>query len=126
MCLWVVRVQSLINNWAEATTALLMQLCTDMGDDSKADGDWVAKVADFAHLYAERCAESTVPWMITCHVGLRHMYHAFHCLAIHRPKSHKLSTADQGILQIVRAIIMYASTVGLDFFLVPSTSTKYR
>ncbi|BDA46644.1 Vacuolar protein sorting-associated protein 11 homolog [Coccomyxa sp. Obi] len=46
--------KSLINNRAEATTALLMQLCTDIGDDSKADGDWVAKVADFAHLYAER------------------------------------------------------------------------
>ncbi len=33
-----------------------MQLCTEGGDASKADGDWVAKVADFSHLYAERCA----------------------------------------------------------------------
>lgn len=55
----VVCTQSLINNRAEATTALLMQLCTDMGDESKADGDWVAKVADFAHLYAERCVHVT-------------------------------------------------------------------
>ena len=48
--------QALINARPEATTALLMQLCTEGGDPSKADGDWVAKVADFAHLYAERCA----------------------------------------------------------------------
>lgn len=48
--------QALINARPEATTALLMQLCTEGGDASKADGDWVAKVADFAHLYAERCA----------------------------------------------------------------------
>lgn len=48
--------QSLINSRPEATTALLMQLCTDMGDPSKADSDWVAKIGDFAHLYTNRCA----------------------------------------------------------------------
>ncbi len=48
--------QSLINSRPEATTALLMQLCTDMGDPSKADSDWVAKIGDFAHLYNNRCA----------------------------------------------------------------------
>lgn len=37
----------------EATTALLMQLCTP-GDVSKPDGDWIAKVSDFAHLAADR------------------------------------------------------------------------
>ena len=48
--------QSLINSRPEATTALLMQLCTDMGDPSKVDSDWVAKIGDFAHLYTNRCA----------------------------------------------------------------------
>lgn len=43
----------LLNNRPEATTALLMQLCTP-GDASKPDGDWVAKVSDFAHLAADR------------------------------------------------------------------------
>ena len=46
--------QSLINSRPEATTALLMQLCTDMGDASKADSEWVAKIGDFAHLYTNR------------------------------------------------------------------------
>ncbi|CAL5228225.1 g11315 [Coccomyxa viridis] len=46
--------KSLINSRPEATTALLMQLCTDMGDSSKADSDWVAKIGDFAHLYTDR------------------------------------------------------------------------
>ncbi|KAL3155173.1 hypothetical protein ABBQ32_013114 [Trebouxia sp. C0010 RCD-2024] len=43
----------LLNNMPEATTALLMQLCTP-GDASKPDGDWIAKVSDFAHLAADR------------------------------------------------------------------------
>ena len=47
--------QVLLNNRPEATTALLMQLCTP-GDSSKSDGDWIAKVSDFAHLAADRCA----------------------------------------------------------------------
>lgn len=47
-------VQSLINSRPEATTALLMQLCTEMGDAAKADSDWVAKIGDFAHLYTSR------------------------------------------------------------------------
>ncbi|CAK0785749.1 hypothetical protein CVIRNUC_008960 [Coccomyxa viridis] len=46
--------KSLINSRPEATTALLMQLCTDMGDASKADSEWVAKIGDFAHLYTNR------------------------------------------------------------------------
>jgi len=46
--------QVLLNNRPEATTALLMQLCTP-GDSSKPDGDWIAKVSDFAHLAADRC-----------------------------------------------------------------------
>ena len=50
-CLRVVQV--LLNNMPEATTALLMQLCTP-GDSSKPDGDWIAKVSDFAHLAADR------------------------------------------------------------------------
>lgn len=45
--------QVLLNNRPEATTALLMQLCTP-GDSSKPDGDWIAKVSDFAHLAADR------------------------------------------------------------------------
>lgn len=45
--------QVLLNNMPEATTALLMQLCTP-GDASKPDGDWIAKVSDFAHLAADR------------------------------------------------------------------------
>ena len=53
--------QSLINSRPEATTALLMQLCTDMGDFSKADSDWVAKIGDFAHLYTDRCSLITHP-----------------------------------------------------------------
>jgi hypothetical protein len=47
--------QVLLNNRPEATTALLMQLCTP-GDSSKPDGDWIAKVSDFAHLAADRFA----------------------------------------------------------------------
>ena len=42
----------------EATTALLMQLCTGGEAAGEAGGEWVAKVADFAHLYAERCARA--------------------------------------------------------------------
>ena len=38
----------------EATTALLMRLCTVAESDSGPDSDWLAKVGDFAHLYAER------------------------------------------------------------------------
>ena len=34
----------------EATTALLMQLCTP----GERDSDWVTQVADFAHIYSER------------------------------------------------------------------------
>ena len=51
--------QSLINSRPEATTALLMQLCTDMGDASKADSEWVAKIGDFAHLYTNRSSLSS-------------------------------------------------------------------
>jgi len=60
-------VQSLINSRPEATTALLMQLCTDMGDPTEADSGWVAKIGDFAHLYTDRHAprlskiKSTLP-----------------------------------------------------------------
>ena len=53
-------VQVLLNHRPEATTAMLMQLCTP-GDASKPDGDWMAKVSDFAHLASdrwERCASS--------------------------------------------------------------------
>jgi len=52
---WQYGLQVLLNNRPEATTALLMQLCTP-GDSSKPDGDWIAKVSDFAHLAADRCA----------------------------------------------------------------------
>lgn len=48
----------LVTERPEATTALLMQLCTGGeaagGSASGAGGEWVARVADFAHLYAER------------------------------------------------------------------------
>lgn len=50
---WLRCLQVLLNNRPEATTALLMQLCTP-GDSSKPDGDWIAKVSDFAHLAADR------------------------------------------------------------------------
>lgn len=63
--------QSLINSRPEATTALLMQLCTDMGDSSKADSDWVAKIGDFAHLYTDRCDLLT-------HTVLRHHLGSLH------------------------------------------------
>eukprot|EP00891_Asterochloris_glomerata_P006754 jgi/Astpho2/6754/e_gw1.00102.4.1_t len=43
----------LLNHRPEATTAMLMQLCTP-GDTSKPDGDWMAKVSDFAHLASDR------------------------------------------------------------------------
>ena len=52
--------QVLVTERPEATTALLMQLCTRGHADGasagigEAGGEWVAKVADFAHLYAER------------------------------------------------------------------------
>ena len=52
--------QVLLNNRPEATTALLMQLCTP-GDATKPDGDWLAKVSDFAHLAADRFA--SVPYL---------------------------------------------------------------
>ena len=61
----VYAVQVLLNNRPEATTALLMQLCTP-GDASKPDGDWVAKVSDFAHLAADRYA------LITPHTQIFH------------------------------------------------------
>ena len=54
------RMQVLLNNRPEATTALLMQLCTP-GDATKPDGDWLAKVSDFAHLAADRFA--SVPYL---------------------------------------------------------------
>ena len=55
--------QVLLNHRPEATTAMLMQLCTP-GDASKPDGDWMAKVSDFAHLASDRweqCAVHLVP-----------------------------------------------------------------
>ena len=47
--------QVLVTQRPEATTALLMQLCTaaEAGEDQ-----WVAQVANFTHLYDERCARS--------------------------------------------------------------------
>ena len=45
--------QVLVTQRPENTTALLMRLCT-LGDPSTADGEWLAKVADFAHLYSDR------------------------------------------------------------------------
>ena len=45
----------------EATTALLMDLCTGGKESGEAGGEWVAKVADFSHLYAERCASPASP-----------------------------------------------------------------
>ena len=47
--------QVLVTHRPEATTALLMQLCTaaEAGEDQ-----WVAQVANFTHLYDERCARS--------------------------------------------------------------------
>ena len=56
-CEWIdllpICVQVLVTHRPESTTALLMQLCT-AGDSSKPDGEWVAKVASFTHLYDER------------------------------------------------------------------------
>lgn len=46
--------QALVTNRPEATTALLMQLCTSLEPDAK--DPWVAPAADFAHLYDERQA----------------------------------------------------------------------
>lgn len=51
--------QVLVNERTEGTTALLMQLCTQ-GDPSKADGDRIAEVSEFAALYSYRQA-STPP-----------------------------------------------------------------
>lgn len=49
--------QVLVTQRPEATTALLMQLCT--AADAGGDDHWVAQVADFTHLYDERyfCSE---------------------------------------------------------------------
>ncbi len=43
--------QVLVTHRPEATTALLMQLCTP----GERDSDWFTQVADFAHIYSERC-----------------------------------------------------------------------
>lgn len=50
--------QALVTHRAEDTTALFMRLCT-VGDDvtSSAEGEWLARVADFAHLYSDRYAK---------------------------------------------------------------------
>ena len=45
----------LVTHRPEATTALLMQLCTP----GERDSDWVTQVADFAHIYSERCIAGT-------------------------------------------------------------------
>ena len=45
--------QVLVTYRPESTTALLMRLCT-VGDASTPDGEWLAKVADYAHLYSDR------------------------------------------------------------------------
>ncbi|KAK9806296.1 hypothetical protein WJX72_009074 [[Myrmecia] bisecta] len=45
--------KSLINHRPEATTALLMQLCSAV-DPSSPETRWEASVADFAHLYTDR------------------------------------------------------------------------
>ena len=50
------RAQVLVTERPEATTALLMDLCTGGKESGEPGGEWVAKVADFAHLYTERCA----------------------------------------------------------------------
>ena len=52
------RTQVLVTERPEATTALLMDLCTGGKESGEPGGEWVAKVADFAHLYAERCASA--------------------------------------------------------------------
>lgn len=52
------RAQVLVTERPEATTALLMDLCTGGKESGETGGEWVAKVADFAHLYAERCASA--------------------------------------------------------------------
>ena len=41
----------------EATTALLMQLCTA----GESENDYVAEVDNFTHLYDERCHPSPLP-----------------------------------------------------------------
>ncbi len=50
----------LVTERPEATTALLGDLCTGReaggGGAGEAGGEWAAKVADVAHLYAERRA----------------------------------------------------------------------
>lgn len=55
------RAQVLVTEQPEATTALLMDLCTGGKESGEPGGEWVAKVADFAHLYAERCASPASP-----------------------------------------------------------------
>ena len=55
--------QVLVTHRPEATTALLMQLCTP----GERDSDWVTQVADFAHIYSERCRPCEIPrlsWLI--------------------------------------------------------------
>ena len=55
-CVW--SAQALINGRPEETTALLMRLCTS-GEGLGQGGEpapVTAQVADFAHLFADRCA----------------------------------------------------------------------
>lgn len=58
--------QGLVTQRPEATTALLMQLCTPFDGDDQA---WLAKVADFTCLYEERCRALT-PRPRTCLIHL--------------------------------------------------------
>lgn len=46
--------QALVTHRPEATTALLMQL----GTPGEHPTEWLARVADFAHIYSERCGFS--------------------------------------------------------------------
>lgn len=60
--------QVLVTHRPEDTTALLMRLCT-LGDPAAADGEWLAKVADFAHLYSDRHA--AIASLVLCCVHAR-------------------------------------------------------
>ena len=53
--------QVLVTHRPEATTALLMQLCTP----GERDSDWVTQVAEFAHIYSERCCLLQTSALIT-------------------------------------------------------------
>lgn len=72
----------LVTHRPEASTALLMQLCTP-GDRSQPDGDRLAKVSDFAHIYADRCApccpkrKCSIPTQLQYkrHVGVKGEHH---------------------------------------------------